>query len=72
MSNVWGQGFQRTWHRLDGVAHGDQVVRCGRRVDVHHVYHVDPEAGPDAEPCIGAVCPECTTHGRGLVKGGWT
>jgi hypothetical protein len=62
--NAWGTSDPRMpLHRLavagKVAAFGIQRVACGVEVNVRSVHHVDSKAGPDAVPCVGAVCPEC-------------
>jgi hypothetical protein len=58
--NIWGTSDPRMpLHRLAGLDFGLQRVACGISVNVRSVHHVDSKAGPDAVPCVGAVCQAC-------------
>lgn len=58
---VWGRACARdaVYHRLDSVAFGPQTARCGAAVDVTSTHHCDPKSGPNARPCLGAICAAC-------------
>lgn len=60
---VWGRVSSRTeWHRLEGIDHGPQDVRCRERLNIRDIYHLDTRDG-FRTPVIGTACDVCARKG---------